>query len=163
MKKAFVINGSNGTGKDTFVNMVSDYVGKKNIEVFNISSVDRVKFAAIALGWNEVKDDKGRKFLSDLKDISTVAYDGPLNYMRDRFEGGSNGVYFFHIREPQEIAKFVKAVGARTIAIYRKGSEAATNHADQEAYNYEYDLAINNSGSLEDLMLQVKFFCEDAI
>jgi hypothetical protein len=163
MKKAFIINGSNGVGKDTFVDMVTEYVGKKGINVFNISSVDRVKSAAIMLGWNEVKDNKGRAFLSDLKDLSTLNYEGPLNYMRGRFEDGEAGIYFFMLREPQEIAKFVKAIGATTVSVYRAGSEAATNHADQEAYNYEYDITIDNSGSLEDLLLQVKIFCEEEI
>ena len=34
----FVINGTGGSGKDTFVNFISKYA-----KVFNVSSVDKVK------------------------------------------------------------------------------------------------------------------------
>ena len=37
-KKIFVINGTGGSGKDTFVNFISKYA-----KVFNVSSVDKVK------------------------------------------------------------------------------------------------------------------------
>lgn len=160
MKKAFVINGANGTGKDTFVQLVKETLAPKGIQVFNISSVDRVKFAALVLGWNEVKDDKGRSFLSDLKDLSTKYYEGPLNYMREKYENGEDGIYFFHIREPHEIKKFVSICnGAKTIAMLRP-TNTASNHADQLAYNYTYDITVENYGTLETLENQVREFCE---
>jgi len=41
MKKIIIINGTGGSGKDTFVNYCSEY-----IKTVNISSVDKVKEAA---------------------------------------------------------------------------------------------------------------------
>ena len=63
MKEIVVINGSVGVGKDTFVQFCAEYA-----PIMNISSVDKVKEAAKVLaGWNGEKDEKSRKFLSDLK------------------------------------------------------------------------------------------------
>ena len=159
MKNCFVINGAGTTGKDTFVMMVADTLRPKGIEVFNISSVERVKEAGKILGWDEKKDDKGRKFLSDLKDLSTENYDGPFNFMVNKYTNGSDGIYFFHIREPEEIFKFVKATGATTIALYRDSTNTYTNHADLNAYNYCYDIEIINNGTLSDLIKEVEKLC----
>ena len=67
MKKIVVINGSGGSGKTTFVSMV-----KKYASVCEISSVERIKQAATLLGWNGDKTEKDRKFLSDLKFLSSA-------------------------------------------------------------------------------------------
>lgn len=159
MKKCFVINGAGTVGKDTIVMMVTEYFRSKNINVFNISSVEKVKEAGKLLGWDEKKDDKGRKFLSDLKDLSTDNYDGPFKFMFDKYVNGPDGLYFFHIREPEEIYKFVKATEAITIAVTRTTSIEYTNHADINAYNYKYDIIIDNSGTLSDLTKAVEEFC----
>ena len=60
-KKVIIINGTGGSGKDTFVEFCSEF---KN--VMNISSVDKVKEAAsILVGWNGEKDEKSMKLLVD--------------------------------------------------------------------------------------------------
>ena len=70
-KQIFIINGSGGTGKDTFCNMIRDYSGH---DTYIISSVDDIKKKAQLMGWDGVsKTDKDRKFLSDLKDLCTVS------------------------------------------------------------------------------------------
>ena len=61
-KNIIVINGTGGSGKDTFVEYVSKYA-----KVYNFSSVDKVKEIAKLIGWTGTKTDKDRKFLSDLK------------------------------------------------------------------------------------------------
>ena len=45
-KKIIVINGTGGSGKDTFVEYVSKYA-----KVYNFSSVDKVKEIAKLIGW----------------------------------------------------------------------------------------------------------------
>ena len=62
MKNIIIINGTGGSGKDTFVEFVSKYS-----KVFNFSSVDKVKEVARVIGWSGTKSEKDRKFLSDLK------------------------------------------------------------------------------------------------
>ena len=55
-KYIFVINGSGGVGKDTFVNMVAKYA-----QTINFSSVDKVKEVAKLLGWKGGKTGYGCK------------------------------------------------------------------------------------------------------
>ena len=64
MKKIFILNGSGGVGKDTFVYCVKDYVIRiKGKYVEHISSVSEVKKKAKQLGWDGEKDEKGRTLL----------------------------------------------------------------------------------------------------
>ena len=65
-KQIVIINGTGGCGKDTFVSFVSKYK-----RVYNFSSIDKVKEIAKLIGWNGGKTDKDRKFLSDLKKLTT--------------------------------------------------------------------------------------------
>ena len=68
MNKHIAINGSNGSGKDTFVEFCLDYIHSAydNIEVHNISTIDPVKNVAKVFGWDGVKDNKSRTFLVEL-------------------------------------------------------------------------------------------------
>ena len=149
MKQIFIINGPPRSGKDTFVDMCRSISDETNGPVFhNISSVDKVKQAAEILGWDGLKDEKGRKFLSDLKDLSTELYDGPLNYMKSKIEKYPFDIGFFHVREPSEIHKIVKLFpSAKTIFIQRE-TQNFNNHADKNVEMYDYDFYIDNTSSL---------------
>ena len=60
-KRIFIINGSGGVGKDTFVELVSTELNdmlKKFHTVINFSSVDRVKEIAREIGWEGEKLEK---------------------------------------------------------------------------------------------------------
>ena len=113
-KQVFIINGSGGVGKDTFVELVSKYSG-----VRNFSSVDEVKSFAKMMGWNGEKDEKSRKFLSDLKDILTEYNDKPFKYLEscvNRFlKDSQNEFCFLHITEKHEIQRAKEAFDAVTI------------------------------------------------
>ena len=64
-KHIFIINGSGGVGKDTFVGLVSTQLNdmlKKFHTVINFSSVDKVKEIAKEIGWDGKKTEKNRKF-----------------------------------------------------------------------------------------------------
>ena len=81
-KEVIIINGTGGSGKDTFVKFCSKFA-----KVTNISSVDKVKEAAnILVGWNGEKDEKSRKLLVDLKKLSIDYNDAPTNYIKDEYE-----------------------------------------------------------------------------
>ena len=84
IKQVFIINGSGGVGKDTFVEFVEmiptfEFIGEnenstvwfKNFEIKNYSSVSKVKEIAKIIGWNGEKTERDRKFLSDLKLLTT--------------------------------------------------------------------------------------------
>jgi hypothetical protein len=165
MKKVFIINGSAGVGKDTFVEIARHYFFiKKHLTTYNISSVDNVKNAAKILGWDGEKNEKGRKFLSDLKDLSTINYQGPYQYMSKEVKSKNKGVFFLHIREPSEISFFKEQYPtAKTLLIKRDGLQKFDNHADNDVNLYPYDEIINNSGTIEDLVETIKLFVNENI
>ena len=157
MNTLFVLNGAGTCGKDTFVDFVREFL---TVPCYCISSVTKVKEAALVLGWDGVKDEKGRKFLSDLKDLSTEACDGPLRYMESCISDDGS-VFFFMIREPVEIAKFVsRHPNSKTIHMTRPNNEVVNynNHADNNAHNYDYDIEIANDGTLDDLKEKARIF-----
>ena len=146
----FIINGSGGVGKDTFVSLV-DY----QATVINFSSVDKIKEIAKIIGWNGGKTEKDRKFLSDLKLLCTNYNDMPFNSMKNKYESflKTNAHFLFlHIREPEEIDRAKKEFDAKTILIKRNSVKHITsNMADENVYNYKYDIIINNDGGIEEL------------
>lgn len=160
-KHIFVINGSGGVGKDTFCNLVDI---SSNGRCYTYSSVNVVKQVAQLCDWNGAKEEKDRKFLSDLKDLLTEYNDLPFKdvcnhidtFLKDRFFE----VMFIHIREPKEIQKIVdKYPQVKTILISSIRVEHITsNHADAEVYNYEYDYTIHNDGSLDCLKEMAETF-----
>lgn len=151
MKEIFVINGSGGVGKDTFVEFCEKYCRVKII-----SSVDKVKEAArILTGWDGTKDEKSRKLLVDLKQLGIEYNDAPFKYIVQsvqEFENNNEEIMFIHIREISEIEKVKKAINAKTILVTNKNIETITsNESDKNVENYEYDFHIKNDGTLEDL------------
>lgn len=157
-KEVIIINGTGGSGKDTFVEYCSKFTA-----VTNISSVDKVKEAAkILVGWDGEKDEKSRKLLVDLKRLSIEFNDAPTQYIKTEYEKfkNSNSIYLFiHIREIDEIKKIKQILDAKTLLIENPRVELITsNSSDGNVYNYSYDYVIKNNGTLEDLEYKAKEF-----
>lgn len=165
-KQIFVINGSGGVGKDTFVKLVSvelNDILKKFHTVMNFSSIDKVKKIATEIGWRGEKNEKDRKFLSDLKILTSEYCDMPFKSMKnkiDEFLKDEESIFLFlHIREPDEIARAVREFGAKTILIVRNSVKHITsNIADENVFNYNYDFVIKNNGTLDELYEKAKVF-----
>ena len=160
-KHIFVINGSGGVGKDTFCNLVDKV---SNGKCFSYSSVNVVKQVAQLCGWNGAKEERDRKFLSDLKDLLTEYNDLPFKDICSQIESFLDAskveILFIHIREPKEIQKVVdKYPQVKTILISSIRVDPITsNHADAEVFNYEYDYYIHNDGSLDCLKEMAETF-----
>lgn len=157
-KQVIIINGTGGSGKDTFVRFCSEFA-----KVTNISSVDKVKEAAkILVGWNGEKNEKARKLLVDLKQLSIKYNDYPTKYIQEQykiFEKNDSQYLFIHIREIEEIEKIKKLLNAKTLLVLNSRVALITsNSSDANVYKYEYDYKIENSGSLEDLKQKAKEF-----
>lgn len=154
--RVFVINGTGGSGKDTFVEFFRSFYPK----TVNISTIDPVKAIARMCGWDGSKTEKNRKFLSDLKDLLTEWNDVPFKDVKTKVEsfGESEGYVFIHCREPKEIDKLKNEFNAKTILIKRFKENITSNHADAEVDNYDYDYVVNNTGTLNDLKIAVKNF-----
>ena len=160
-KSIIIINGSGGSGKDTFVSFCSEFV-----KVLNISTVDKVKEAAkILVGWNGEKDEAARKMLSDLKKISIEYNDAPTKYIESMvnvFKESDDDLMFVHIREISEIEKAKKLFNAKALLITNPKVQVITsNDSDGKINQFEYDYYISNDGSLDDLKDKAKQFVEE--
>lgn len=158
-KKVFIINGSGGVGKDTFCEYVGHYA-----KVKVISSIDLVKDYASKMGWNGSKTPRDRKFLSDLKDLLTKYNDYPFRDICQKvlwFKEDDNEFLFIHIREPEEIDRAKKEFNAHTILMVNDNVKGIySNHADARVLEYNYDIVVDNSGTLKDLEIIAKDFVE---
>lgn len=153
MKKlVVVINGAGGVGKDTLCGFAAE-----EYRVRNISSVDPIKELARMAGWEGEKTDRARKMLSDLKRLFTEYNDLPLRYIREQYEQflkSDEQVMFVHIREPEEIARFVETAPEqiKTLLITNSNREPAVygNVSDDNVALYQYDGTYENKYSLEE-------------
>ena len=166
----FIINGFPRSGKDTFCEFVDSNHSKP---VFTLSTVDWIKKVAAHCGWNGEKDAKGRKLLSDLKDILTEYDDLPfkkicrdIDVICDEFFNNFHYTeeeltFFIMCREPQEIQKLKDHFDAKTILVTRNTIQAAaSNHADSNVMDYQYDIIIENDSDLAALEMSAKTFIE---
>lgn len=165
--KYFVINGFPKSGKDTFVYCCLKELGPHGKL---ISTVDFIKEIAAKCGWDGTKTLKNRKFLSDLKDLLTNWNDVPykktiqeidlFKFDLEYYGVENNGVVFIMSREPEEIDRFEKELGAKSILIKRENVEydEQSNHADSEVLNHKYHYIIENNGTIEELQEKAKEF-----
>lgn len=162
MTKICIINGYGGVGKDTFVNFIKDNCPFHTI--VNVSTIDNVKAAARKLGWDGVKDEKGRLFLSELKYFANQYYPISLNTVYQAIEDNPRAsCIFVHCREPKEIDKIKEEFDAITILVKNDNVEIPENYSDQNVENYNYDYEIDNNGSLYDLERTAKAFITKVI
>lgn len=150
-KTVIVINGAGGVGKDTLCDLAA-----KHFKVRNISTITPIKELAALTGWDGRKDDKSRRFLSDLKQLCVNYNDFPTNWAKgvfDEFMHTDEQILFVHIREPEEIAKFIAATGGVAKALLVRGGDRMKkshygNRSDDEVENYEYDYYFYNDKTL---------------
>lgn len=158
--KIIIINGVPTSGKTSFVEFTKD----SKYQIYNFSMVDYVKEKAKLLGWDGIKDEKGRRLLSNIKDSLTEYDDIPFKkvikeiqtvlYKYDQFEQSTDKLIFFvHSREPEDIAKWKELTNAKTLFIRRPAAEDVehNNHADKNVFDFDYDYVYSNEGSLTDL------------
>ncbi len=164
-QQIIIVNGFPRSGKDSFCSFCKDFLNSLGIKVDIVSSVDKVKEAALLLGWDGKKDEKGRKFLSDLKDLSTLVYNGPFNYITEHIFSTEAIVVFIFIREASEITKVVAShKNVFTLKVSRpSGEEHYINTGDADVENYQYDFVIYNTKTLEHLQHLAQIFCKNHI
>lgn len=162
MRKVFIINGMARAGKDTFCK----YVSEMYKDTYHFSIVDLTKTLAKQLGWNEEKDEKGRKFLCELKRI-TDEYDD-RNFQRvvhtiEHIDSG-NTVFLVDMREPQDIARARQELDAKVVFVKNTNVPViSSNYADAGVFDIVYDIEIDNSGTLDDLKDKAKDFIDKYI
>ena len=153
MKLTIVINGMGGVGKDTLCRFAAGRYPTRNV-----SSITPIKELAERCGWKGEKTDRARKFLSDLKALTVAYNDYPTLYLAGEYRAfleSDEQLMFVHIREPEEIAKFVNATdGAAVTLLIRGGSRFDRkgvrygNASDDGVENYPYDYVFVNDKPL---------------
>lgn len=165
--KIVIVNGLPLVGKDTFAAFCCSVLSDRGKVAKVFSSVDKVKEAAVLLGWDGSKDAKGRNFLSKLKCLSGEAYNGPIEYMSALVKCNSSYVQaiFFMLREAEEIGSFRAKMEAEGYDVYvllilsQRGDASFKNKGDSDVFNYKrYTHRIENDGSLGDLKLKAVEF-----
>lgn len=164
----YIVNGFPGCGKTTFEKLCQSTLDPY-CQI--LSTIDFVKTIARGCGWDGTKNAKNRKFLSDLKDLLTEWDDVPFKQIVKRIEDVKSVTesfgqdpekltFFIDCREPDEIEKICKNLGAKSILIRRYDAEIQTqsNHADSNIFDYTYDYIIDNNGSLTDLRMAAESF-----
>ena len=167
--KVYIINGYGGCGKTSLENMVMTHSkGQGHIT----SMVEIVKHYAEQMGWEGTKEDKDRKFLSDLKLALDEWADIPMQYVISRvqlFNELKDTTYcFIDAREPADIDKLKELLSkdfdVKTILVDRNISREYGNIADDGVMNYKYDITIMNTGTLKDLeKCAISFVKEEGI
>ena len=129
---------------------------KTYYEVKNISTITPIKEIAQFGGWQGGKTDKDRKFLSDLKQLFTEYNNLPNSYAVGEYKkfmaSPVEEVMFVHIREPENINKFIKSIDGRCITLLVKGGKSHNsygNRSDDEVENFSYDYTYDNTKPLE--------------
>ena len=158
--KIIIINGVPASGKTSFVEFTKD----SKYQIYNFSMINYVKEKAKLLGWDGIKDEKGRKLLSNIKDSLTEYDNIPFKKVIEEIQtvlykynqseqSTDNLIFFIDSREPKDITHWVESTGAKTLFIRRAAAEDIEhdNHADREVFDYDYDYVYSNDGRIEDL------------
>ena len=153
-KKVVIINGKGGVGKDTLCNII----GKK-YAVKNVSSITPIKEIAKIGGWKGGKENKDRKILADLKKLFIDYNDLPFLYLKKEMKSfllNEYDVLFIHIREIEEIKRFLqyateKGIACKTLLVTREEEKNKIygNCADDMVEQYDYDMVYENNMPLE--------------
>lgn len=160
MVKVVIVNGAPQSGKDTFVDFCIEENHKKNGHTLSISMVDKAKLIAMHCGWGGEKTPRTRKFLSDLKDLIDYTFDASFNFVSEsieffsnKYEEEKNNIVFVMARQSEDIDRLKEVYNAVAICVRRDAAEQveASNHADADVLDYNYDYYIDNNGTLENL------------
>jgi hypothetical protein len=163
----FVINGYPTAGKDYLVNKIREFVISPKVKSY--STVSIVKEMASLIGYEEnipsVKNSF-RAFLSDLKDLIDLHFEKLTvknciqKAINDHEESLNSELFspiiFIDSREPENIdliKSYAKEKGYKITTILVTagwaGKEKATNHADENVLNYNYDYVFANTKNEE--------------
>lgn len=160
-KQIFITNGMARCGKDTFAKFLNEIV-----PTLKYSSIDKVKEIATLCGWNGGKEERDRKFLSDLKLLATDYSDMPFEAVRSKVNeflaDEKHSILLIDIREPGEIERAKTTFGAKTILIENIIVPFInSNMADANVYNYTYDYVVQNNGTLEEFKENINQFAKE--
>lgn len=168
--KIVILGGYPTSGKDTFIDFCRRSKERNREWLVNDTSmVYDVKIIAEQCGWDHTKTPKNRKFLSDLKDLLDEWGDFSFKKVYEYISGWAfilndddyeEMIIFVVARQPEDIARLKEEYNATTVCIRRASAENGekSNHADEHALDYEFDVVIENNGDMEELKERAEHF-----
>ena len=160
-KLVFIVNGKPRAGKDTFAMILNRYM-----DVYKYSAVTKVKEIATLCGWDGQKEERDRKFLHELKmltsEYSDMSHQDVVNEINKYRNGEIEAdVFVVDVREPEDIKRLVEEVGAITVFIKNDNvPDITSNAADANVESFEYDFVIPNNGTMKEFEDEIKLFME---
>ena len=161
------INGHNQVGKDTFIDLLKHY---STDTVHNISTVDKVKEAALILGWHGEKDENAREALHKIKMLANKHFDHSKKYLHEFITKHSNCITFIHCREPKELEFYTVNLPemfddliCKTLLIKNLRVEPANNDADKNVEEFVYSDTVWNNGTIEEFKEKAKIYLDKLI
>lgn len=149
-KVVILINGKGGSGKDTLCEIT-----KEEFEALSISSITPIKEIAKLHGWDGVKNKRGRRFLSDLKNAFMEFNDLPNCYIMQEYfrflKDSRYDILFIHVREPDEIVRLKQNISelcdCYTLLVSSPKTEGRIfdNSADDSVDDFNYDIEFMNN------------------
>ena len=162
-KHMFIVCGVSQTGKDTAVGYMEQFLERRNLGYWHMSSIQPVKSMVALMGCYEYHDQATRLMLAEIKNSLEkndwmVTRDLIRNFS-DRFKRGLNiGITQYREVDGIEAFKFIAAslmpdVKVHVIKVTRIEAEnnCPDNHADKDVFNIKPDHIIHNEGSKADL------------
>lgn len=155
-KIVIIVNGKGGAGKDTVCEIAANF-----FRVKIISAITPIKEIAANYGWHGEKDEKSRRFLSDLKRAFIEYNDLPNCYLEKeyhKFENSDIDILFVHIREKDQIDDFKQRVKVKCVTMLVRSSKIEDdnkqygNYSDDNVEDYSYDYYYTNGKPLEVLV-----------
>lgn len=171
-KRIFIINGSGGSGKDTFVRLCSNHLKIRNTS--KIIPAKRALCELLGITMDELESNKTEEVRSMLVNLNSIAIkhgDYPtkfiMNQVREFLCSEEEQVMFIHIREPEEIDKvkglineMIDPMKVSTVLIVSDRVKRITsNTADANVDKYDYDIVIDNSHGMQQLSNEADIFC----
>ena len=118
-------------------------------------------------GWDGEKNPTSRKYLAELKRLTTEFNDFPFKCLRIKFNEfmmtNEDSVLIFDIREPAEIERAKKEFGAESILIANNRCEKQGNYADDGVMDAKYDYVIFNNGTLSEFKRETYMFVQTKV
>jgi len=173
MTSVLIMNGTGGAGKGTVAEFLRELF---ELQIHEYSSIAYVKSVATStFGWDGKKDVLGRNLLASIKQAMIIYNDLPTKKVTEEIEWAINfgsDILVVDIREPDEIEKLVihcslqgiQCVTCRVINT-KLEDEAEKNGlsltGDRLYGKYDYDVEVDNNGTLEQLKNTVNLIFKD--
>lgn len=154
--KIVIVNGISCAGKDSFCDFCGTFC-----KTITVSTVDKVKeIAKDVFGWDGIKDEKGRRLLTEIREAWGKYNEGPLMHVFDTVRiGEPTDITFIMIREHTELLKaqalFIShGYTCLTLWVERKDNTPGPTEQrflDMIPEGYNFDFVIHNDSDLEKL------------